>query len=93
MEFSELQQIVESNSRAIQALADQVVESNLNAEAERRSAAEERRELREAMLRLERVSEGLIKLYGSLDEDRPTILRKLNAIENKVERLLERGDS
>lgn len=92
MEFSELQQIVESNCCAIQALADQVVESNLNAEAERRSAAEERRELREAMLRL-RVSEGLINLYGSLDEDRPTILRKLNVIEHKVDRLLERGDS
>lgn len=93
MEFSELQQIVESNSRAIQALADQVVESNLNAEAERRSAVEERRELREAMLRIERVSEGLINLYGSLDEDRPIVFRKLNAIENKVDRLLERGDS
>lgn len=51
-------------------------------------AADERRELREATLRLDRVVEGIANLLSSLDEDRPTILRKLNSIENKVDRLL-----
>jgi chromosome segregation ATPase len=45
-------------------------------------AARERHELREATL-------GIANLLASLDSDRPTILRKLNAIENKVDRLLD----
>ena len=81
MEFQELQQIVESNSRAIQAILDVQAE-----------AAEERRELREATLRLERVAEGIANLLSSLDHDRPTILARLSRIENKVNRLLERGN-
>ncbi len=68
-------------SRAIQALTDAMAE-----------AAEERRELREATLRLTRVQEGIANLLTSLDSDRPTILRKLSTIENKVDRLLERGN-
>ncbi len=47
-------------------------------------SAEERRELREATL-------GIANLLSSLDSDRPTILRKLTTIENKVDRLLSRG--
>lgn len=83
-----LEAIVESNSRAIQALADRMAEIALVQE----EAAEERRELREATLRLDRVAEGIVNLFSSLDEDRPTILRKLNSIENnKVDRLLEQG--
>lgn len=49
------------------------------------NSAEERRELREATL-------GIANLLGALDSDRPTILRKLNTIENKVDQLLSRGD-
>lgn len=88
MEFHELQRIVESNARSIQALGDRMVElANIQEEA-----AEERRELREATLRLGTVAEGIANLLGSLDSDRPTILRKLTAIENKVDRILERSD-
>lgn len=47
------------------------------------AAATERHELRQATL-------GIANLLASLDEDRPTIFRKLNAIENKVDRILER---
>jgi len=47
-------------------------------------SAEERRELREATL-------GIANLLSALDSDRPTILRKLNTIENKIDRLLSRG--
>ena len=87
MEFHQLQQIVESNSRSIQALADRIAELTLVQE----EAAEERQELRNATLRLTTLNEGVINLLGSLDEDRPTILRKLNTIEDKLDRLLERG--
>lgn len=88
MEFHELQQITESNSRSIQALADRIAELTFVQE----EAAAERQELREATLRLGSVAEGIANLLSSLDSDRPTILRKLNTIENKVDRLLERGD-
>ena len=39
------------------------------------------------------LNEGVVNLLSSLDEDRPTVLRKLNAIENKVDRLLEQGNA
>ena len=85
MEFSELQQIVESNSRAIQAMLDAQETERLMNEEYKREAAEERSELRQAMI-------GIANLLSSLDSDRPTILRKLNTIEGKVDRLLERTD-
>jgi hypothetical protein len=43
----------------------------------------------DAIQRLTTLQEGVINLLASLDEDRPTVLRKLNSIENKVDRLLE----
>jgi hypothetical protein len=49
----------------------------------------QRQELREAMIRLADTQEGIARLLSSLDEDRPTILRKLNAIEGKVDTLLQ----
>ncbi len=45
--------------------------------------------LNEAMIRLADTQEGVVRLLGSLDEDRPTILRKLNTIEGKVDSLLQ----
>ncbi len=88
MEFPELQQIVESNARAIQALTDRIAELTLVQE----EAADERQELRAATLRLTTLNEGVVNLLSSLDEDRPTVLRKLTAIENKVDLLLERDN-
>jgi hypothetical protein len=49
----------------------------------------QRQELREAMIRLADTQEGIARLLSSLDEDRPTILRKLNTIEGKVDTLLQ----
>jgi chromosome segregation ATPase len=46
--------------------------------------------LNEAMIRLADTQEGVVRLLSSLDEDRPTILRKLNTIEGKVDSLLQR---
>lgn len=86
-----LEAIVESNSRAIQAILEAQATERLRHEELRqtvehiaREAAEERAELRRATI-------GIANLLSSLDSDRPTILRKLNAIENKVDQLLPGG--
>lgn len=78
-------QQVDSNSRAIQAILDAMV-----------SEREQRSELREATARTEEaiarittLNEGVVNLLASLDEDRPTVLRKLNDLERKVDQLLE----
>lgn len=89
MEPSELQQVVESNARAIQALTDDIAEMRLGIDALARNAAEERAELREATLRVTNLAEGIANLIVSLDDDRPTILGRLSRIENKVDRLLQ----
>ncbi len=90
MTDDELKQLVESNARTAQAILDAMAE-----------ARQERQELRDgivkvqdAVIRLTAVQEGIANLLAVLDEDRPTILRKLTAIENKVDRLLnrEKGD-
>lgn len=47
-----------------------------------REAESERAELRAATL-------GIANLLSALDEDRPTVLRRLSSIENKIDRLLE----
>ncbi len=86
MTDDELKQLVESNARTAQAILDAMAE-----------ARQERQELRDgivkvqdAVVRLTVVQEGIANLLAVLDEDRPTILRKLTAIENKVDRLLDR---
>lgn len=85
MEFHELQQIVESTARSVQGLSDRISELTHDIEELKNLAAEameERRELRGATI-------GIANLISSLDGDRPTILRKLNSIENKLDRILE----
>ena len=78
MEFHELQQIVESNSRTIQAILDAMAGSR-----------EEREELRQTTLQLADLTEGIANLTTSLDDDRPTVLGRLSRIENKIDRLLQ----
>ena len=92
MTDDELRQLIASNARAIQALGDQISEltsdvavltHNVNALTETSQQAQaEREELRQATI-------GIANLLVSLDSDRPTILRKLSSIENKVDQLLE----
>ena len=82
MSDQELKQLVESNARAIQAMLDSRVEERL----EFQSGMDQ---LREVVVRLANLQEGMARMLVSLDEDRPTILRKLNAIENKLDRFLE----
>ena len=93
MEFHELQQIVESNSRAIQAMLDARASDRLEHEEfkDRVDAAIARMD--ESIQRLTTLNEGVVNLLSSLDEDRPTVLRRLNTIESKVDRLLERNNN
>jgi hypothetical protein len=39
---------------------------------------------------LREISRGLVNMLSSIDEDRPTILRKLNTIENKTDTIIDR---
>lgn len=93
MTNEELKLLVESNARTAQAILDSMVEARLERE-ELREGTERVQQamgiLQDAVLRLTNVQEGMAKWLNSLDEDRPTILRRLIAIENKVDRLLEK---
>lgn len=84
--LAETAQLTRSNAVAIQALTDDLVTFRLTVEQDIENARVEREELRRATI-------GIANLLSSLDEDRPTILRKLNNIENKVNRLLSQGNS
>jgi hypothetical protein len=85
MTDQELQQLVASNARTIQAMLEQQETSRLRHE-------EQIDEIRQAMLRLERVEKGLINMVSGIDEDRPTVMRRLMSIENKVDRILEKDN-
>lgn len=77
-----IEALVESNSRAIQAMLDSMVD-----------ARDEREELRQAIVRITELTEGIANLTVSLDDDRPTVLGRLSRIENKVDQLLQRRDA
>jgi hypothetical protein len=87
-----LQQLVASNARTIQAMLEQQATSRLQYEENRLLHEEQMNELRQAMLRLARVEEGLINMVSAIDEDRPTVMRRLMSIENKVDRILEKDN-
>lgn len=90
--LSRIEAIVESNSRAIQAILDAQVEDRLEREETRDRTNATIARLDTAIQRLTTLNEGVVNLLSSLDEDRPTILRKLNTIENKVDRILQRDN-
>ena len=84
MNDKEIKQLMEINAKTAQAILDEIVD-----------AREERQELREGMVqlqnaftRLAHVQESIASLLISLDGDRPTILKKLSAIEGKLDQLL-----
>lgn len=91
MEFHELQQIVESNSRAIQAELDAQAAARLEREEFRSELAQTTASINEAIQRLTTLNEGVVNLLSSLDSDRPTILTRLRNIENKVDQILEQS--
>ncbi len=80
-----IEAIVESNARAIQAMAEQQATDRLKHD-------EAMAEMRDIVSRLTDVQRGMAKMLGNIDETQPTMLRRLMAIENKVDILIERAD-
>ncbi|MDJ0897509.1 MAG: hypothetical protein QNJ55_01775 [Xenococcus sp. MO_188.B8] len=87
-----IEAIVESNSRAIQAMMEQQATDRLKHEERMARLEENLVETRQLMARVVETQSGLTRILINHDEDRPTILRRLMAIENKVDRILERGE-
>jgi hypothetical protein len=85
MTSEELRQLIESNARTAQAMLDTMAEARL----EREELREGMIKLQEAVIRLADTQRGIANLLASLDDDRPTILRKLTTIENKLDQILE----
>jgi H2-forming N5,N10-methylenetetrahydromethanopterin dehydrogenase-like enzyme len=92
MTDEELRQIVQSNARAIQGMLDAMAGERLEREARNQRLDETISRLDESIARLTNLNEGVVNLLSSLDEDRPTILRKLTTIENKADRILDKVD-
>ena len=88
--LSRIEAIVESNSRAIQAMMEQQATDRLKHEERMARLEENLVETRQLMARVAETQSGLTRILINHDEDRPTILRRLMAIENKVDRILER---
>lgn len=89
MTDKELKHLIESNAKTVQAMLDEMAE-----------ARQERQELREGMLQIQNavaqlanIQERISNLLISLDGDRPTILKKLSALETKLDRLLQQNST
>jgi hypothetical protein len=80
----ELKNIVVSNSRTIQSILD-------NRESERLEHESRMQRLEDNLIELTGISRALTNIYVGLDENQPTILRRLMSIENKVDRILDRN--
>lgn len=77
-----IEAIVEFNSRAIQAIMEQRATERLEHEERMKFLAENQRQLIQTQ-------RGIADLASSLDEDRASVLKKLTAIENKLDSLVE----
>lgn len=100
MNEEDLRQLIASNARSIQAMLEQQETTRLQHQEQMSviTAAISRHEeqlsvMSGAILRLARVEEGLANMLSSLDEDRPTIFRRLMSIENKIDRILEKDNN
>ncbi|MBE8967207.1 MULTISPECIES: hypothetical protein [unclassified Nostoc] len=87
MTDKELKHLIESNAKTVQAMLDEMAE-----------ARQERQELREGMLQIQsavaqltNIQERITNLLISIDGDRPTILKKLSALETKLDQLLQQN--
>ena len=82
LEQQSAQQRITSLERSVQAMLEQRATDRLE--------HEERMEYLEGLVsRLVSLEEGQNRMLARLDEDQPVILRKLNVIENKVDRILD----
>lgn len=82
--LQETTNIANSNSRTIQAMLEQRETDRL--EHERRMTR-----LEEIAADVATTQKAVIKILASLDEDRPTILRRLMKIEDKLDRIWEQN--
>ena len=87
--IAETKKITESNSRTIQAMLEQRATDRLEHEQRMRREEERIKNSDELIKSIASVQKGLSRMLSSLDDDRPTILRKLNTIENKLDRIIE----
>ena len=85
-----IEAIVESNSRTIQGILEQQATDRLKREAEKAEHEQRMARLEELMTSLVAIEQGQNRMLANIDEDRPTMLRRLMAIENKVDTLIER---
>jgi uncharacterized phage infection (PIP) family protein YhgE len=85
MTDKELKQLMESNAKTAQAMLDEITD----ARQERQELQEGMIQLQNAVARLTNVQETIANLLVSLDGDRPTILKKLSALEDKLDQLLQ----
>ena len=93
-----IEAIVESNSRAIQAMMEQQATERLKREEEKAEHEERMKRLEDTVIRLDdtvarltRIEEAQNRMLANMDEERPTDLRRLMSIENKVDTLIERN--
>ena len=85
-----IEAIVESNSRTIQGILEQQATDRLSREEEKAEHEQRMARLEDLMASLVSIEQGQNRMLANIDEDRPTMLRRLMAIENKVDTLIER---
>ena len=85
-----IEAIVESNSRTIQGILEQQATDRLKREEEKAQHEQRMARLEDLMASLVSIEQGQNRMLANIDEDRPTMLRRLMAIENKVDTLIER---
>ena len=88
--LSRIEAIVESNSRTIQGILEQQATDRLKREEEKAQHEQRMARLEDLMASLVSIEQGQNRMLTNIDEDRPTMLRRLMAIENKVDTLIER---
>jgi hypothetical protein len=82
---------IQALNQATQTMIRQMDADRLQREEEKAEHQLRMRELEEIQRTMAQTQAGLTKLLTAMDEDRPTVLRRLMAIENKVDTLIERN--
>ncbi|MFM2315225.1 MAG: hypothetical protein RLZZ04_4501 [Cyanobacteriota bacterium] len=89
--LEETKAITNSNSRAIQAMMEQQATDRLTREEEKIEHEQRMARLEDLMAALANIEQGQNRMLANIDEAQPTMLRRLMAIENKVDTLIERN--
>jgi ABC-type transporter Mla subunit MlaD len=89
--LEETKAIANSNSRAIQAIMEQQATEMLKREEEKAQHEQRMARLEDLMTALASIEQGQNRMLANIDEAQPTMLKRLMAIENKVDTLIERN--